>query len=84
MPTRNEYNRRINEFYSFIDDFLNVFKGQITLDEFKKLTYKEAVLLRTTRVNRMITESNDAKSKGKDAQTALAMKRFEEHIEENM
>jgi len=46
--------------YAFLDDFLDVFKGQISLDDLRyKLTYKEAVMMRNIRVERR-NKNNDA------------------------
>lgn len=63
---------------------LALFKGQLTLSEIKNMPYKELIFLREARINRLKAENDQAKAGGKDAQSALAMKRFEEHLEENM
>jgi hypothetical protein len=63
---------------------LYLFKGQLSLNDMKNMPYKELIMLREARINRLKAENEQAKSGGKNAQSALAMKRFEEHLEENM
>ena len=63
---------------------LALFKGQLSLNEIKSMPYKEFIFLRDARIKRLKDEDARAKADGKDAQSALAMKRFEEHLEENM
>lgn len=45
----------------FIDEFLQLFKNQISLDDLKyKLSYKEAVRLRDIRLKRLSKENSSA------------------------
>ena len=50
MATGHEHEDRIKSFYSFRDEFLNIFKGEISISELKGLTFKEARRLRDVRL----------------------------------
>lgn len=65
MPDGADYSGRINQYYSFIEEFLDLFKGQITVYDLKhNLTYKEAIFLRNSRIDRLNKEAEEAKKKG--------------------
>jgi hypothetical protein len=50
----------IKEFYMFLDEMLELYKGQLTYDEIKnKLVYKEAIALRQVRIDRLEKERKE-------------------------
>ena len=59
--TSDGHQRKVEEFYSFIDEFLNLFKGQIGIDELKNMTYKESSMLKKAREARLKREYEASK-----------------------
>ena len=57
ISTSVRSDERIKSFYSFMDQMLNLYKGQITMDDLKyNLSYKEALLMKEVREKRLLEE----------------------------
>lgn len=80
MRTPDEYKDRVGQYYLFIDEMLELFKGQLSYTDVTTRPYRELVMLRETRIKRL-KEEKDAIARGDEKAKAAAMSRqFEEMV----
>jgi hypothetical protein len=59
VATRDEYDSRIKTYIEFIDEFLAVFRGELSLTDLRQLTLKEARMLRDQRIKTRSKQSSN-------------------------
>lgn len=59
VSTGFEYENRLKKFYTYADEMLELFKGQLSYEELKELSHKEAISLREARIRRLEIERDE-------------------------